>query len=100
MNRTGLLIVTLSCALLAGACAKKDEGPLERAVDQTKDALDARDHEALKDAAEDMKDAASDLGKAAKEAGQDIGQAAKEAGQDIGDAAKEAASEVKDAVKK
>lgn len=96
MNRSRLLLVTmLSAALLVGACAKKDESPLERAADKTKDALDMRDHEALRDAAEDAKAAASDLGKAAKDAASDV----KDAAKDLGEAAKEAADDAKDAVK-
>ncbi len=46
------------CALLAmlTACGK-DETPVESAVEGTKDALDLREHEEIKDAAEDMRDA-------------------------------------------
>lgn len=96
MKRSTLLLVTLlSGALFVGACAKKDEGPIERAVDKTKDALDARDHEAIKDAAEDVQDAGKDLKDAAKE----LGAAAKDAAADVKDAAKGAAADVKDAVK-
>jgi gas vesicle protein len=101
MKHSRLLLVTmLSGALLVGACAKKDESPLDRAVDKTKDALDARDHEAIKDAAEDMKDAAKDLGSAAKDAAKDMGDAAKDMAKDTATAAKDAAADVKDAVKK
>lgn len=78
MNRTGMLLVlTLSCALLASACTKKNDGPIEKAVDQTKDALNVRDHEAIKDAAEDVKSAASEVGQAAKDAAAEVKDAVK-----------------------
>lgn len=78
MNRSGLLLITaLSFALLAGACAKKNDNPIESAVDHTKDALDARPHEAIRDAAEDVKAAAEDAGHAAKDAAADAKEAVK-----------------------
>lgn len=83
MNRSGtLLIITLTCALLAGACAKKNETPLESAVEGTKDALDVRDNEAIKDAVEDAKDAAANVGEAAEDAAADVKDAVKDAGSD------------------
>lgn len=50
----GAIAVTL--ALSVGGCGK-EETPVEKAVEGTKDALDMREHEKLKDAGEDAKDA-------------------------------------------
>ncbi len=51
-------LILLMCVLLAllTACGK-DETPVESAVEGTRDALDLREHEEIKDAAEDMQDA-------------------------------------------
>lgn len=73
------LIVTLSLALLAGACAKQNDTPLESAVDNTKDALDVRDHEAIKDAGEDVQAAAANAGEAAHDAAVELKDAVKDA---------------------
>jgi len=53
-----LVAVMLSTAVLASGCAKK-ESTVDKAVENTKDALDMREHEKLKDAGEDVKDAAN-----------------------------------------
>lgn len=55
------------CALLAmlAACGK-DESPVESAVEGTKDALDLREHEEMKDAAEDMRDAVENAAEGVK----------------------------------
>jgi hypothetical protein len=66
------LTTALSFALLAAACAKKEQGPIDTAVENTKDALDMRDHEKLKDAAEGAQEAI-------KDAGEGVADAAKEA---------------------
>jgi hypothetical protein len=50
----------LSGVLMASGCAKK-ESAVDKAVEGTKDALDIRDHEKLKDAGEDLQDAAIDV---------------------------------------
>jgi hypothetical protein len=78
-----VLTTSLSVVVLvaAGACAKKEQGPIDTAVENTKDALNLRDHEKLKDAAESA------------------GDAIKNAGEGVKDAAHEAAAEVKDAAK-
>jgi hypothetical protein len=64
-----LLAAALAMTLALAACEK--DTPVETAIDNTKDALDARDHEKLKDAAEDVKEgvenAADDLKDAAKD---------------------------------
>ena len=64
---------TLASALLVAiavtaGCAKHDSSPVGRAVENTKDALDVRDHEKLKDAGEDIADAARDAKQGAKDA--------------------------------
>jgi hypothetical protein len=79
MKMTNLLIAAaLSSVLLAAGCAKK-EGPLDKAVDNTKDALDIRDHEKAKDAAEDVRDAAKDAAAGIKDAAHDAKDAVKDA---------------------
>jgi hypothetical protein len=77
---TVIASVTICVAVLTAACARKEGGALERAAESTKDALDLRDNEKLKDAAESA------------------GDAVKEAGEGIKDAAEDAAAEVKEAV--
>lgn len=84
-----LIAAVLSSALFAGGCAKK-ESAVDKAVDSTKDALDMRDHEKAKDAAEDVRDAA-------KDAAADVKDAAKDAAAGIKDAAHDAKEAVKDA---
>lgn len=90
MKMTNLLLAAaLSSALLAAGCAKKD-GALDKAVDSTKDALDVRDHEKAKDAAEDVRDAAKDAGNDVKDATKDAATGIKEAAHDAKDAVKKA----------
>ena len=66
MKRSGMLITVFFFTLFTVACEKK-ETPAEHAVDKTKDALDIREHEKLKDAGEDAKDAMKDAGDAVKD---------------------------------
>lgn len=57
MKVSGMLVISvLSAALLMAGC-DRNETPVEKAVENTKDALDMREHEKLKDAAEDTEDA-------------------------------------------
>jgi hypothetical protein len=98
------LSVALTSTFLLG-CAKQ-ESALDKAVDSTKDALDIRDHEKLKDAAEDahaaIKDAAGDAKEAAEEAAAGMKNAAaeaKDAAKDAAQAAKDAAADAKQAAK-
>lgn len=63
-----LLIAAAVAALLLAACAKQNEGPVERAVDSTKDALNVRDNEKIRDAGENVSDAAKDLKEGVKDA--------------------------------
>ena len=70
MKTTMLLPMCVLIATLT-ACGK-DETPVESAVEGTKDALDLREHEEIKDAAEDMHDALEGAAEGVKkEAGAD-----------------------------
>ena len=57
MKVTGLFALTVLMIALLGAGCGKEETPVEKAVEGTKDALDLREHEKLKDAGEDAMDA-------------------------------------------
>lgn len=58
MRNSRLIVAAMfAAALLATGCAKKEESTVDKAVDSTKDALNMREHEKLKDAGEDAKDA-------------------------------------------
>jgi hypothetical protein len=59
--------MVLSAALLASSCAR-NESSVDKAVESTKDALDMRDHEKLKDAGEDVQDAVNDAAEGVKDA--------------------------------
>ena len=68
MNKSAMIVVTLLTAtLLATGCAKK-ESAVDKAIDGTKDALNIRDHEKLKDAAEDAKAAVDEAAEGVKDA--------------------------------
>ncbi len=51
---------------MASGCEKKS--PVDKAVDSTKDALNMRDHENMKDAAEDAKSAVDNAAEGVKDA--------------------------------
>ena len=72
------VVAMLSSAVLATGCAKK-ESAAEKAVESTKDALDIREHEKLKDASEDVKDAVSDAAQGVKDASNDAVESVKDA---------------------
>ncbi len=55
-------------AVLAAGCAKQEQNPVERAVEGTKDALDLRENEKLKDAGENVKEAVTDAKEGVKDA--------------------------------
>lgn len=57
MKITGLFALTVLMIALLGVGCGKEETPVEKAVEGTKDALDVREHEKLKDAGEDAMDA-------------------------------------------
>ena len=81
--KTAAYAVALATLLSAG-CAQEHKDPIDRAVDNTKDALDIRDHEKLKDAAESAGDAAKDAAAGVKDAAQDARQEIKKAATDPG----------------
>lgn len=60
MNASRIFTVTAIITLLSLAGCGKQETPVENAVESTKDALDMREHEKLKDAGENAKDAVDD----------------------------------------
>lgn len=62
------LIAVLGLGLGVSACQKKEETPVEKAVDALGDATNTRDNEALKDAGEDAADAVENAGEAVKDA--------------------------------
>lgn len=69
MNTTRLLTATcVLAALLTAGCNNPNKSPVDRAVDNTKDALNVRDHEKIRDAGEDVSDAAKDLKQGVKDA--------------------------------
>ncbi|MCB1624995.1 MAG: hypothetical protein KDI32_10445 [Pseudomonadales bacterium] len=74
-----LTSVAICFAVLATACTQKQEGALDRAAENTKDALDMRDNEKLKDAAENAGDAVRDAGEGIKDAAKDAAADMKEA---------------------
>ena len=67
MKVSGVFVIAaLSAVLMASGCEKKS--PVDKAVDSTKDALNVRDHEKLKDAAEDAKSAVDNAAEGVKDA--------------------------------
>jgi hypothetical protein len=63
-----ILLASLLCLgapLLA--CQREEKSGVEKLSDKAKDALDVREHEKLKDAAEDVEAALEDAGAAVKE---------------------------------
>lgn len=67
-----LLAAALAVAALLGGCAKEPDNAVDKAVENTKDALDVRDHEKLKDAGEEAKDAVKDAAEGVKDEAQDV----------------------------
>lgn len=57
MKVTTTLAAALLLSALAVAGCDREETPVQNAVESTKDALNMREHEKLKDAGEDMGDA-------------------------------------------
>ncbi|HZF16226.1 MAG TPA: hypothetical protein VE046_09820 [Steroidobacteraceae bacterium] len=84
-----LLAAAVAVASLLGGCSKTADNSLDQAVDKTKDALDIREHEKLKDAGEEAKEAVKDAGEATKDAANDTADAVKDAANDVKDAAKD-----------
>lgn len=61
------LAALLIGASVSMAACSKEETPLEKATDSAGDALNMREHEKLKDAAEDAKDATTNAAEGVKE---------------------------------
>jgi hypothetical protein len=59
------------------ACERHEKSGAEKMGDKAKDALDMREHEGMKDAAEDARDAVKDAGAAVKEEAEAAKQKAK-----------------------
>ncbi|MGH8315956.1 MAG: hypothetical protein ACRETU_12495 [Steroidobacterales bacterium] len=66
-----LLAASLAVAAMLGGCAKEPDNAVDKAVENTKDALDMRDHEKLKDAGEEAKDAVKDAADGVKDEAKD-----------------------------
>jgi gas vesicle protein len=80
MSRSTFPMISLAILMaLAAGCARESSNPVDRAVDKTKDALDMRSNEKIKDAAEDVQDAAKDASQGIKDAAHDATQQAKDA---------------------
>jgi len=62
-----LLVAVFGLATPLLGCPAKEKSAVEKMTDDAKDALNVRDHEKLKDAAEDANAAVKDAGAAAKE---------------------------------
>lgn len=63
-----VVILGLSAALAVSACSEQEgETAGERVMEGAKDALNLREHEAIKDAMEDLKSAAEHAAEAAEE---------------------------------
>ncbi len=60
MKNSKMLFISVFAVVLLMTACDRHETPVEKAVENTKDALDLREHEKLKDAAENTKDALDD----------------------------------------
>ncbi len=67
MKAAKIFTITAMLAMLSIAGCDKKETPVANAVESTKDALDMREHEKLKDAGENAKDAIDDTVEGIKE---------------------------------
>lgn len=67
MKASRIFTITAMIAMLSIAGCGKTETPVANAVESTKDALDMREHEKLKDAGENAQDAIDDTIKGIKE---------------------------------
>jgi hypothetical protein len=70
MTRSATLLAAALTMTFALAACEKDTS-VETAVENTKDTLDVRDHEKLKDAAEDVKEGVKDAADDVKDAVKD-----------------------------
>ena len=60
------VVVLLTAAIFASGCEK--ESSVDKALDNAQDALNIREHEQLKDAGEDLQDAAHEAAEGVKDA--------------------------------
>jgi len=67
MRITAFLTATVFVAGLAIAGCQDNKTPAASAIESTKDGLDMREHEKLKDAGEDMKDAIDNAAEGVKD---------------------------------
>ncbi len=82
-----MLAALLGLGLSVAACGKKEEPtPLQQAEEGVKDALDLRENEPIKDAAEDAQDAMEEMGDDAADAMDDATDAAEEKAEEAKDA--------------
>lgn len=82
-----MLAALLGLGLSVAACGKKEEPtPLQQAEEGVKDALDLRENEPIKDAAEDAQDAMEEMGDDAADAMDDAADAAEEKAEEAKDA--------------
>ena len=62
-----LLAAALALSGVFGGCSKEPDNAVDKAVENTKDALDIREHEKLKDAGEEARDAVKDAAEGVKD---------------------------------
>ena len=67
ISKAALLAALLMSASVSITACSKEETPVEKATDKIGDALNMRDHEKLKDAAEDAKSAVSNAAEGVKD---------------------------------
>jgi len=60
MKKLNWFVIALLPLLIGMAGCEQNKSPVEKAVEGTKDALDARPHEKMKDAGENASDAVKD----------------------------------------
>lgn len=87
MKITSLFIASGLLATGLVACQKKENSVREEASDKVGDALNTRDHEKLRDSAEDLE-------KDMKKVGEGLGESLKEAGEKIEKEAEKTADEI------
>jgi len=83
------LIIVAGTLIALPACDRKPATTEEKVKDKIDDALDRRPHEKLRDAGEDAKGAAKDIGKDLKGAARDVKEGAREVGKDLKEAVKD-----------
>jgi hypothetical protein len=79
MKRTFQFLISAAAFACVAACDEKPKTLPEKVEDKVKDGLDTRPNEKLKDAGEDLKDAAKDAKEGVKDAAKDTKDAVKDA---------------------